>query len=144
MNVIPSAMTDVNIERVNDLFLEASLPARRCSRRPIDFRAVRELVSMGEILSLLKFRPASIRGDQVRGKCPLHESENERSRVFSANLRRNVFQCFSRRCRSKGNQFDLWVKATRLPRYEAAVELCLRLGKDVPYLDLPKTGKRNQ
>jgi len=89
---------------------------------------------MADVLSLLAFRPASRRGDQVRGKCPLHVSENERSRTFSANLRRNIYQCFSRKCGLKGNQLDLWAQATRLQAYEAAVELCARLGKDVPYI----------
>jgi DNA primase len=124
----------IDIQHVNDLLREAAMPRRHRGRRPIDFCALRGLVTMAEVLSLLGFRAASRQGDQVRGKCPVHASEHEKSRVFSANLRRNVYQCFSRRCGSKGNQFDLWIAATGLPAYEAAVSLCERLGKDVPYL----------
>lgn len=97
---------------------------------------------MTEVLSLLNFHLASRRGDQIRGKCPLHVSENEQSRAFSANLSKNAYQCFSKKCGSKGNQLDLWIAATGLPAYESAVDLCERLGKDVPYVQLPETANR--
>ncbi len=35
-------------------------------------------------------------------------------------------------CQSRGNQFDLWAAATKLPLYQATVDFCRRLGGDVP------------
>jgi hypothetical protein len=66
----------------------------------IDFRAVRSLVSMAEVLQLLGFEARLVRGNQLRGPCPLHGSA-ESSRVFSVNLAKNTFQCF--KCGAAGN-----------------------------------------
>ncbi len=61
----------------------------------IDFRELRKLVSMAEVLTLLGFEPHERSGVQLRGACPLHES-SAGSRVFSVNLAKNTFQCFKR------------------------------------------------
>lgn len=113
----------------------ANLPPGGPRRRPMDYAAIRQRVSIGQILALVGFQPASRRGDQVRGKCPIHGSDRDRSRVFSVNLRRNVYRCFSPRCASKGNQLDLYVAATGLSPYDAVIDLCSKLGMDVPYLE---------
>ena len=125
---------DFRTEPDNVSLGQACLPRNMPRRQPIDYGALRLQVSMVQVLTLVGFQPASRRGDQVRGKCPVHVSDRERSRAFSANLRRNVYQCFSPRCGSKGNQFDLYVAATGLSLYDAAVNLCEKLGIDVPYL----------
>jgi DNA primase len=105
----------------------------------IDFRALRALVSMAEVLRLLRFEPQGGGRNQLRGPCPLHDSAN-RSRVFSINLAKNTFQCF--KCGAAGNQLDLWASATKKPLYEAALDLCRQLNRDVPYL-AGRTEKRN-
>lgn len=113
----------------------------------IDFRALRERVTIQEVLELMEFKPIARRGDQVRGPCPIHGSSSTQSRSFSVNLRLNTFKCFS--CEVGGNQLDLWVALNNLPLAEAASALCLKLEIDVPYLQreqLPndaKTEKRN-
>src|SRR6266550_916749 len=98
----------------------------------IDFRELRRLVSMAEVLALLGFEPGRGSGNQLRGPCPLHGSA-DRSRVFSVNLAKNIFQCF--KCGAAGNHLDLWATATKQPLYEAALDLCQRLNRDIPYLD---------
>jgi DNA primase len=105
----------------------------------IDFRELRSLVSMAEVLTLLGFEAETRRGEQVRGPCPLHGSA-DRSRVFSVNLSKNTFQCF--KCAAAGNQLDLWASATNKPLYEAALDLCRRLNRDIPYVN-HATEKRN-
>ena len=84
------------------------------------------------MLELIDFHPLSRSGSQVRGPCPVHHSTSEKSRVFSVNLAKNTYQCFAKKCGSKGNQLDLYVAASGLPIYEAALELCQMLGIDVP------------
>ena len=107
----------------------------------IDFRQLRASVTMAEVLELLGFAVVSRMGDQVRGACPLHGSSNAgKHRSFSAHLGRNTFQCF--KCGASGNHLDLWIKATKQPVYEAALDLCARLRKDTPWLT-PDTEKRN-
>jgi len=134
---------DFQTEPDNVSLGQACLPRGRPPRQPIDYGALRQQVSMAEVLALVRFQPASRRGDQVRGKCPIHVSDRDRSRVFSANLRRNVYQCFSPRCASKGNQLDLYVAWTGLSLYDAAIDLCAKLGIDVPYL-AQRRGTRTQ
>src|SRR5271155_6143146 len=107
----------------------------------IDFRQVRAVVSMAEVLELLGFVVAERVGDQVRGECPLHEpSQAGKHRSFSAHLGRNMFRCF--KCGASGNHLDLWAKATKRSVYDAALDLCNRLNKDAPFL-AKESEKRN-
>ena len=100
----------------------------------VDFEEVRRLVSMQRVLELIDFQAAYRRGTQWRGSCPIHRSNSDslRSRVFSVNLDRNVYQCFN--CGAKGNQLDLWVAVTKLPIQAAAIDLCENAGVAVPWL----------
>ena len=107
----------------------------------INFGELRASVSMQEVLNLLGFVPLSRFGDQVRGRCPLHSSSsNGKSRYFSAHLTGNKFQCF--KCGAAGNHLDLWAKATKQTVYTAALDLCQRLGREIPCLSTA-TEKRN-
>ncbi|MFO0964666.1 MAG: CHC2 zinc finger domain-containing protein [Gemmataceae bacterium] len=60
--------------------------------------------------------------------------------MFSANLVKHAFHCF--KCRATGNQLDFWAKAIKKPLHEAALELCARLHREVPWLH-KGTEKRN-
>jgi len=115
----------------------ASLPGpfhqKRSARRPIDYAALRQLVSISQVLQVIEFAPTGRSGVQVRGPCPIHKSTRPRSRIFSANLDRNIYQCFKASCGSKGNQLDLYAAVTGLPLYEAATQLCNKLHLDVPW-----------
>jgi DNA primase len=98
----------------------------------IDFTALRRQIRLGQVLELLDFVPVARRGAQVRGPCPVHRSHTPRSRVFAAHLERHCWHCFC--CGAGGNALDLWVAVTKLPVYEAALDLCRRLHLDVPCL----------
>jgi DNA primase len=98
----------------------------------IDFRALRDQVPLARLLELLDFVPVSRRGAEVRGRCPVHGSRTRRSRSFAAHLQWQCWHCF--RCGAGGNALDLWVAVTKLPLYEAALDLCRRLALDVPWL----------
>jgi DNA primase len=91
---------------------------------------------MADVLELLDFQVREASGQQRRGPCPLHGSD-ETSRVFSANLAKNAFQCF--KCGAAGNQLDLWAAATEQTLYQAALDLCRRLNREIPWL---KTAQR--
>jgi hypothetical protein len=97
----------------------------------IDFAAVRAAITLAEVLALLRFVPNGTHGAQQRGPCPVHGSHNAaRSRCFSANLAQNIWHCF--KCGTGGNALDLWVVATGQNTYNAAIDLCQRLGRNPP------------
>ena len=45
------------------------------------------------------------------------------SKIFSVNLRDNVFCCFARACDKKGDVIDLWAEVKKMSVREAALDL---------------------
>ena len=103
---------------------------RAMTRPPIDFKAAKEAVGISDVLALVSFSPNYRRGDQLRGPCPVHDSQSPKSKIFSANVARNIYQCFS--CGSQGDQLKLYAAVTGLPVYEATEQLCETLGIETP------------
>ena len=52
---------------------------------------------------------------------------------FSVNVAIGRYFCHS--CRNHGNQLELWAVAVKLPLHQAAIDLCRRLGRDVPWIN---------
>jgi DNA primase len=98
----------------------------------IDYRQAREQLRLGAVLELLGFVPRSTRGACVRGPCPVHRSRHATSRSFAAHLGKGVWHCFG--CGAGGNVLDLWVAVTGQGLHTAVIDLCRRLGRDVPWL----------
>jgi DNA primase len=98
----------------------------------IDYRVARQRLRLAAVLDLLGFEARQRRGDQVRGRCPVHGSRTATSRSFAAHLGRNVWYCFT--CGAGGNALDLWATVTRQELHAAVLDLCRRLGCDVPWL----------
>ncbi len=98
----------------------------------VDFNVVRQEVSMRDVLGLLQFQPSRVRGDALRGPCPVHGSKSARSESFSVNLALGRYQCFG--CGSRGNAMELWSAVRRIKIKDAAVELCEALGIEVPWI----------
>jgi putative transposase len=117
-------------------------PQPAATKPAIDFAAVKAAVTMAAVLELLGFRPNSTRGPQLRGPCPLHGSTSGTSRSFSAHLDRQAFHCF--KCGRAGNALDLWAQANRLTPYDAALDLCNRLGIPVPTLPPPNRNRKEE
>ncbi len=99
----------------------------------VDFESLRNEITMSEVLDQLGFTPASRSGSQLHGPCPLHRSSSSRSRSFSVNLDTGRYYCH--KCKSRGNQLELWAAVHDLKIYDAAIDLCHALGKDVPWID---------
>ena len=96
----------------------------------IDYAAIRSQVGMAAVLQLIGFCAVESQGDEFRGPCPVHGSTSPQSRSFAANIKKNTFLCFQ--CGEKGNQLDLWVAVCKRPLFEAARDLCEKIGIDVP------------
>jgi DNA primase len=109
----------------------------------IDFTILRQQVSLAQVLDLLGFTPATRRGPQMRGPCPIHGSAHgskvPKSRSFAAHLEKNCWHCF--RCGAGGNALDLYLATTRLPVYAGALDLCARLHLPAPRLPAPRCDK---
>ena len=107
----------------------------------IDYREARARLSLAEALQLAGFEVSRRLGAQVRGPCPLHSdrlhgtdrTRRRKSRSFAVHLGKGVWHCF--RCGAGGNVLDLWAALTRQPLYAATIDLCQRLGRDVPWLE---------
>jgi len=108
----------------------------------IDFRQVRVRVSMSAVLDLLGGQPRTRCGAQWRGGCPLHGPPSATSRCFAVHVGKKVYHCF--RCGAAGNVLELYAAATRQPLYQAALELCGRLGHAVPWLERGRQGNRGK
>lgn len=99
----------------------------------VDFNLLRRKITMTDVLSRLGFEPTRRSGDQLHGPCPVHGSRSIRSRTFSVNLQTGRYYCH--KCQSHGNQLELWAAVQKLPMYEAAVDLCRVVGREVPWIE---------
>ena len=98
----------------------------------VDFNVLRTEITMEQVLNQLGFQPRSRSGNPLHGPCPVHDSMSTRSRTFSVNLAAGRYFCH--KCRSHGNHLELWAVVKKLPLYEAAVDLCHALGREVPWI----------
>ena len=98
----------------------------------IDYRRARAQLRLADVLALIDYQPCWRRGAQWRGPCPRHGSRSARSRVFAVDLDKNLYHCF--RCGAGGNVLDLWAALRGLPLHAAVLDLCQRLGQEVPWL----------
>ena len=98
----------------------------------VDFNVLRTEITMEEVLRQLRFQPTSRSGDQLPGPCPVHGSTSPGSRTFSVNLTIGRYYCH--KCHSHGNQLELWAAVHNLSLYEAAVDLCRVLAREVPWV----------
>jgi DNA primase len=93
---------------------------------------LRAEITMEQVLALLGFEASARRGVQRYGACPLHRSARQRTRCFSVNVATGRYYCHG--CGSHGNQLELWAAVIKLPLHQAAIDLCERLGREVPWI----------
>jgi DNA primase len=85
----------------------------------IDFRAVKQAVSLEAVLRHYQIPGLRRRGDALQGRCPLHRGAREDS--FRVHLSRNVFHCFA--CQAHGNVLDFVAALEKCSIREAALRL---------------------
>lgn len=105
--------------------------------RPIDFGALKQAVSIVELLESFGWKPVRTRrgGRELRGPCPIHKSSSATSLIFSVTPSRKIFKCF--KCDAGGDTIALAAYLfgiARDQRVKAAVALCKQLGIEVPRL----------
>jgi DNA primase len=85
----------------------------------VDFRVVKEHVSMQMVLDHYNIDWLRKSGSEFRGKCPIHNGEGDRT--FHANLDKNAFNCFS--CHKRGNVLDFVAAMESCTVRDAAIKL---------------------
>lgn len=90
----------------------------------VDFRAVKDAVSLAEVLRAyrvdwLKAR----RPGQLQGRCPIHRGD--RADAFHVSVSKNAFHCFA--CQAGGNVLDFVAAMERCSVREAALRLAQRV-----------------
>lgn len=85
----------------------------------VDFRAVKAAVTMQMLLARYGLAGLRQSGQELRGQCPLHQGDGERS--FHVNLSKNAFNCFS--CHARGNVLDFVAAFEDCSIRDAAVKL---------------------
>jgi transposase-like protein len=98
----------------------------------VDFDVLRREITMQQVLDEIGFSGPYCDGDQFRGPCPVHESKSKNSRAFSVNLGTQRYYCH--KCKSHGNQLELYAAVHDTTVYQAAIDLCHALGRDVPWI----------
>jgi len=68
----------------------------------VDFGAIKASVTMEIVLGRYGVNWLQKRNDKLRGRCPIHQGEGQRT--FHVSLAKNVFNCFS--CKARGNVLD--------------------------------------
>lgn len=90
----------------------------------VDFAWLRQQITLEQVLNQAGcLDELSKRGSQRRGRCPVHAQPGDLNRSFSADLKKNVFQCFEPGCAIHGNVLDFWAAWRRLPLGDAALDL---------------------
>lgn len=100
---------------------------------PIDFQQLKSQVSVLDVLELFDWKPASQRGEELRGPCPVHGSSSTTSMTLAVSPSKNAWKCH--KCGAGGNQLDLAAYYFHLPRDQVvrvAVALCRQLGREIP------------
>lgn len=104
----------------------------------VDFHRLRSEVTMEQVLSLLGFVPRKRSAAQWYNgtdavRCPsAAQCRTRPARSFSVNVVLGRYFCH--RCRSRGNPIEPWAAATNRSLHQAAIDLCQRLGRDVPWI----------
>lgn len=85
----------------------------------VDFRVVKEAVSMQMVLDHYNINWLRKTRDELRGHCPIHKGEGDRT--FHVNLSKGAFNCFS--CHARGNVLDLVAALEHCSVRDAALRL---------------------
>jgi DNA primase len=85
----------------------------------VDFAAIKRSVPLAPVFAHYQVRLRRSGRDQYRGPCPIHRGDG--AEAFHANLRRNLFHCFS--CGAGGSVLDFVAAMERCSLREAAVRL---------------------
>ena len=100
----------------------------------VDFKQVKQAVTMQMVLAHYQITGLQKKGDELRGACPIHKGASSSSKHFSVNLTKNAFKCFASECNARGNVLDFVAKMEQCTVREAALKLAtwFAVGESAP------------
>ena len=103
----------------------------------VDFKAIKQAVSMQAVLDRYGINWLRKNKDELRGRCPIHQGDGERS--FHVSTAKSVFQCFS--CKARGNVLDFVAAMEQCSIRDAALKLkaWFKVGESGEVSTLPAT-----
>ena len=101
----------------------------------VDFRAVKQAVSLEAVLRHYQVPGLRRRRDQLTGCCPIHQGQRDDS--FRASLNKNAFHCFA--CQARGNVLDFVAAMEKCTIREAALRLEQWFGESAPIATLARS-----
>lgn len=107
----------------------------------IDFNQLRNELTMEQVLTALGFKATRRSGQQLKGPCPVHGS-SAGSESLSVNV--DTGRYFCHKCRSHGNPMELWAAVHKLTIYQASLDLCRALNKEVPWIKRRQEVPKNE
>lgn len=87
----------------------------------VDFKAIKEAVSMQMVLDHYEVKGLTKSGDELRGPCPIHEDPRKSKKAFAVNVDKNAFKCFV--CQARGNVLDFAAAMEHCSVRDAALKL---------------------
>lgn len=85
----------------------------------VDFKAVKAAVSMEQVLAHYQVNWLRRKGDELRGRCPIHKGEG--TDTFHVSVSKGAFHCFS--CKKRGNVLDFVAAMEECGVRDAALKL---------------------
>src|SRR5579864_5756946 len=85
----------------------------------VDFKTVKAAVTMQMLLDRYQINWLRKSGDELRGRCPIHQGEGTGS--FHVHVTKNAFNCFS--CKARGNVLDFVAAMEKCSVRDAALKL---------------------
>jgi DNA primase len=102
--------------------LERKYPMPKTKKPFVDFRAIRERLTMEQVLQRYGVLDTFKRsGTRLSGPCPIHGGSNPTQ--FRVDTERNLWNCFSE-CKHGGNVLDFIAKKEDIPIHDAAIRAC--------------------
>ncbi len=80
---------------------------KRQSKKWVNYQQLKDRMDFQRVLEAYGVE-VTYKGNQATAFCPFPEHEDQKSKSFSANLERNIFQCFG--CGAKGNVLNFAVR----------------------------------
>jgi hypothetical protein len=88
----------------------------------VDFTELKERITFAQVLARLEVQAGLEQaGDELRGPCPICKRGDAKSKSFSINVGKQVFQCFA--CKRRGNVLDFTAAARDTDVHRAALWL---------------------
>jgi DNA primase len=85
----------------------------------VDFKAIKSAVTMRMLLDRYQINWLRESGDELRGRCPIHQGEGQQP--FHVSTAKNAFHCFS--CKARGNVLDFVAAMEKCSVRDAAMKL---------------------